>query len=154
MTIARETAELLARLGVEEKALAAAGDLSVHTPVTGEKIAPGAVNYTEIAADAIDSSHIYNGAVSADDLGSSAKVVYGYQRLQTANTNVPAGEFAGATIDCPFGKVAVGGGHWVSHTDVEVVWSYAIDNDTWQVQARNPSSGAREMVAHVICVNG
>src|SRR5688572_27849813 len=57
MAIARETAELLARLGVEGEALAAGGDLAVHTPVTGEKIASLKTVSPADAAQAIEAAH-------------------------------------------------------------------------------------------------
>lgn len=57
MTIATDTAELLARLGVETVTLAGGGDLSVRTPVTGEKIASlGAVTAADVRRT-IDAAH-------------------------------------------------------------------------------------------------
>jgi aldehyde dehydrogenase (NAD+) len=57
MTIAKETAELLARLGFEGETLAAAGNLDVHTPVTGERIASLPVMSAADAARAIEAAH-------------------------------------------------------------------------------------------------
>ncbi len=56
MTIANETADLLARLGVAKDALSG-GDLAVHTPVTGEQIAALRQISPEGAARAIEAAH-------------------------------------------------------------------------------------------------
>jgi aldehyde dehydrogenase (NAD+) len=56
MTIAKETAELLAKLGVAGGALAG-GDLAVSSPVTGEKIAALKTISPDAAGKAIDATH-------------------------------------------------------------------------------------------------
>lgn len=127
--------------------------------ITGEKIAAGSVGPGDIAEGAVASNQILNGTVSEDDLASGAKQIFGYERVYSGNQTLPPVEtnsgFASATVDCPPGKVALGGGYWMEWSDTQIVWSYAIDDDTWQVQARNPSSATgKEFGAHVICANG
>ena len=56
MTIAKETAELLAKLGVAKDALVG-GDLIVHSPVTGEQIAALKTISPADAAKTIDAAH-------------------------------------------------------------------------------------------------
>jgi aldehyde dehydrogenase (NAD+) len=56
MTVAKETADLLAKLGVDKGALSD-GDLEVRTPVTGEKIAALKQMSAADAAKAIDAAH-------------------------------------------------------------------------------------------------
>lgn len=128
--------------------------------VDSDEIASSAVGAPEIGTNAVGGDELSFNSVSASHLAESAKKVFGLSRHQSANASLPtlgspSGGFGSATIDCPPSKVAVGGGFYVTHTDIEVVWSYAIDNDTWMVQARNPTSNTdRAIVAHVICVNG
>ncbi len=57
MTIARETAKLLARLGVDGAMLETDGDLAVHTPVTGERIASLRTISPAEAARTIEKAH-------------------------------------------------------------------------------------------------
>ncbi|MDQ3956173.1 MAG: hypothetical protein M3285_11570 [Actinomycetota bacterium] len=59
-------------------------------------------------------------------------------------------------VSCDSGKVAIGGGFYRSHQDIEISHSYAINNATWQVQAYNthPAQDSPNLVVHVICVNG
>jgi hypothetical protein len=127
--------------------------------VTGAKIESQTIQRGDIALNAINGSRVAPGSIAATDLGTGAKKVFGYQRKYSNNVTLPAvtagNGFASATVDCDPGKVAVGGGHWMEFTDTEIVWSYAIDDDTWQVQARNPSTATdKEFGAHVVCVNG
>ncbi len=56
MTVAKETAELLAKLGVD-KAVLAGGDLQVRSPVTGEVVASLKQMSAAEAAKAIDAAH-------------------------------------------------------------------------------------------------
>src|SRR5690606_30590963 len=56
MTVAKETAELLAKLGVNESAFSG-GDLEVRSPVTGEKIAALKSMSASQASDAIEAAH-------------------------------------------------------------------------------------------------
>ena len=56
MTIAKETAELLGKLGVDKGALSG-GDLAVHSPVTGEKIAGLKAMPASEANAAIEAAH-------------------------------------------------------------------------------------------------
>ncbi len=56
MTIATETADLLAKLGVD-KATLSGGDMDVHSPVTGEKIASLKTVSAAEAGKAIDAAH-------------------------------------------------------------------------------------------------
>lgn len=56
MTIAKETAELLAKLGVAKETLAG-GDLIVRSPVTGEQIAALSTISQADAARTIDAAH-------------------------------------------------------------------------------------------------
>lgn len=134
------------------------GDIAKDA-VTGAKITSQTVQRGDIASNAINGSRVAAGSIAATDLSAGAKKVSGYQRKYSGNQTLPAvsvgNGFATANADCDPGKVAVGGGHWAEFTDIEIVWSYAIDDDTWQVQARNPSSATdKEFGAHVVCVNG
>jgi aldehyde dehydrogenase (NAD+) len=56
MMVAKETAELLAKLGVDKAALSG-GDLQVRSPVTGEKIASLRQMSAAEAGAAIDAAH-------------------------------------------------------------------------------------------------
>ena len=129
--------------------------------VTDEKLAESSVTSKKIKNDAVKASKIADGQVKASHLASTAKGVFEHDPLvQTpANVTLPPSSnnsgFGSAEADCPAGSVVTGGGYWISHSDVEVLWSKATDSDTWQVMARNPSSGTdRQVVAHAVCVKG
>ena len=151
---------------------AAIADNSVGTrhlkddAVTNAKVADGAVGTAELKKDAVVTSKIKanavsggkikNGTIGQDDLGGSARKVFGWEELKTMpNVTLPVTGSDEAQVTCPAGKVAVGGGFWRSHTDIEIWWSKAINSQTWEVSAYNPTgSNDRQIVAHVVCVNG
>ena len=79
--------------------------------------------------------------------------VAGYQRVYGGNQGVPAGGMPVHEATCPAGKVAISGGFWQSHSDVEVLWSHAVSATTYSVAFYNPSGATREVGVHAVCVS-
>jgi hypothetical protein len=123
---------------------------SVGTP----QLKDGAVTNPKLDSSAVTGPKVKNKSIAALDLGKSAKKVFGLDRNQSPDVSMTPNEATTVTVDCDAGKVAVGGGFYRSAADVEIFWSYATDDNTWSVSGHPGASTGRNMVAHVICVNG
>ena len=122
--------------------------------VKTSKIANGAVTNPKIADDAVTSSSIEDFSVRDVHLDSSARRVYNLNRKKSADISMTPNEATIVSIDCDPGHVAVGGGFYRSHADVEIFWSYAQDANTWTVSGHPGAASGRNLVAHVVCVKG
>ena len=122
--------------------------------ITTSKIANGEVTNIELANDAVTSSKIEDFSVTDVHLDSSAKRVYNLNRKRSADISMAPNQATTVSVDCDPGQVAVGGGFYRSHTDVEIFWSYAQDANTWTVSGHPGAATGRNLLAHVVCVAG
>jgi len=83
------------------------------------------------------------------DTGSQGPAgVSGYQIVESLCT-VPADSTGVYVCNCPFGKKVLGGGYR-SH-NIELIWNYPVDDDTWAVGVRNPQSNDNELYVYAVC---
>ena len=125
-------------------------DGAVKTP----KLADNAVTNLKLANDAVTSNKIEDFSVTDVHLDSSARKVYNLNRKMSADISLTPNQATTVSVDCDPGQVAVGGGFYRSHADVEIFWSYAQDANTWTVSGHPGAASNRNLVAHVVCVSG
>ena len=72
--------------------------------------------------------------------------------MGTAVTIV-AGGYGSATVDCPLGKVVIGGGPGSSGSNMYSTDSRPLDDNTWIVFARNAGTTSATLAAYAVCAN-
>jgi hypothetical protein len=139
--------------------------------VTEEKIGTGAVTSKKIAKKAVTERTIADGAVNSDKLGKESITAEKLDRLFYASlahnisyensksvTNEEANKTA--TVNCPSGKQAIGGGVRLEGelADVAVTGSYPLSSGTarpgWEAIAHETGAGPFgdwSIVAFVVC---
>lgn len=110
-----------------------------------------AVKGQDVADDALTGADIAEGTLGVVPEAARAGVA-GYERIYGGDQTVPAGATPVLQATCPAGKVAISGGHWQSHSDVDTFWGYATSDTTWSVAFHNPSGSNRQVGVHVVCV--
>ncbi|MCX5378594.1 hypothetical protein [Streptomyces sp. NBC_00091] len=84
----------------------------------------------------------------------------GWEAVSAASAPVAPGQFGGAGVQCPLGKIATGGGQ--QFRPFESTWDSTESNPTeagngqtgWQVRARNTSAVSGTVFARAVCVDG
>jgi hypothetical protein len=107
------------------------------------------------SAETADSADVADeAALAAHAETASSAPLSGYQRVYSGDKAVAAGQVTTYDADCPVDKVAIAGGFYTSHGDVETMWGYVIDDDTYRVAFWNTNgSTARTVGVHVVCAD-
>ena len=142
------TAFLLATSGTAYAAVSVGSDDIVDNSVKSADLKDGkAVKGADVAADSLTGDDI-------DELTLHGVPISGYERVYSGDTDIIAGDQAVLGVDCPAGKLAIGGGYWTNAGDVHTFWGYATDEDTYTVAFWNTAGTTRQVGVHAICVDG
>jgi hypothetical protein len=81
----------------------------------------------------------------------SGSLKIGYARVTGSNVDVPPGNYATATCNCPSGLVAIGGGFIESTNNIQILKSYANTDSSWSVYVFNDDAFFHTVQAFVVC---
>ena len=133
-----------------------AADAQVRLPnnsVRSENIVDGQVKTQDLANDAVTTEKIKNGEVQTEDIASGAiepdvQIVRG-----NGNENpFPPNSSGGDRVDCPSGTILTGGGFVSGSFNTQVIRSFPVDADTWQVDALNVGTQTTWVQAYALCM--
>jgi hypothetical protein len=136
-------------------------DLKDNAAVASSDVVDGALTGADLnesslgkvpTAGIADSATTAGTATNAGSAGQAP--VSGYQRVYGGDQTLAANGNTTFDADCPAGKVAISGGYWTSAGDVEVMWGYVVDDNTFRVAFWNTNvSNSRSVGVHVVCVH-
>ena len=107
---------------------------------------PSMEAFSAETADSADVADEADLAVHAETASSAP--LSGYQRVYSGDKSVAAGQVTTYDADCPVGKVAIAGGFYTSHGDVETMWGYVIDDDPNEVISQRCSGRNGDRMRH------
>ena len=116
--------------------------------VTSAKIKDGEVKTADIANDAVTSPKIKNGEVKAEDIADGVIPPSGDVELSVQivsdSIQIPPNTLTGFSVDCPSGTILTGGGfsHSGAGTNIQIVESAPVDENTWQVFGANKNTAS------------
>jgi hypothetical protein len=115
------------------------------------KIADGQVTGNDIASQpfGVGTGDINNGAVNTEDLATGA-IQLNAHIVEGDGAEVPSLGTGKDEVDCPPGEILTGGGFASGGTNVNVLVSRPLDENTWQVDAIN---GPSTITAYALCID-